>query len=859
MLARVIGIRVRRASMLALAIASGMAAGPACAGAVTVTIGRQSLATFNDYFHCSACTNTVLPYTLTTPGDMTQAPADGEVVRWRVVGACTGSTNCDHILRVLRFTGGQYTYEGSNDVFTVATCDRCAPLDGSDITISPPLPIAAGDYVGLTEGAANNADARVMVVSATGATYAIFAGYTADGSSASPVASGSNYEALFNADVVLDVPVVSAVAPSTGATAGGQRVTITGDHLAGASQVMFGTSPAIDFWQVSNTEITAVAPPHAAGAVDVTVTAPGGTSAPNGGDAFTFLSPAATGGAGGTAYVGTHDAQVWQYAVTGGGLLSPMSPASASGAGSAAVAISPDGRSVYVLDATPNNRVFQYDVGADGGLTPKPQPTVETGPIPTGIAVSPDGRSVYVADDGSTDGSAGITQYDVGPDGSLTPKVPALVASAPHPSGVAVNPDGHSVYVTSISNSVISQYDVGTGGLLTPKAPPTVSAAGDNARGIAVSPDGHSMYATNFGSSNVSEFDVDAAGHVTLKLPSYVAAGAGPWGIAISPDGRSVYVTDETAGDVAQYDVGATGQLTPKTPPTVPAGTKPNGVAVSPDGRSVYVADHDSGEVSQYDVAADGSLTPKAAQASVGSGLYPSGIALLPDQGPVAGFHATAGAAGSPTTFDASSSHDPDGAVTRFDWDFGDGSQAANGGATPAHTYAAPGSYTVTLTVTDGADCSTSFVFSGQTASCNGGPAARATQTVVVPAHTTATPPAKAIIALSSIQVARNGAFALTFTATPGLKGRAVLRSLRKVRVSRRSKVRRRVTLARRSFTVPPGGKVRLKLKLSAKGLRILKLNRRIRARVTITLTNAAGLSSTTTTIVTLKAPKPRH
>lgn len=49
--------------------------------------------------------------------------------------------------------------------------------------------------------------------------------------------------------------------------------------------------------------------------------------------------------------------------------------------------------------------------------------------------------------------------------------------------------------------------------------------------------------------------------------------------------------------------------------------------------------------------------------------------------------------------FDGSSSSDPDGSVASYAWDFGDGETGTT--ATPTHVYAAPGSYDVTLTVTD--------------------------------------------------------------------------------------------------------------------------------------------------------------
>jgi len=52
-------------------------------------------------------------------------------------------------------------------------------------------------------------------------------------------------------------------------------------------------------------------------------------------------------------------------------------------------------------------------------------------------------------------------------------------------------------------------------------------------------------------------------------------------------------------------------------------------------------------------------------------------------------------------TFDASGSDDSDGTIVSFDWDFGDGTLLPDGGPNQAHSYAAGGPYTVTVTVTD--------------------------------------------------------------------------------------------------------------------------------------------------------------
>jgi PKD repeat protein len=57
------------------------------------------------------------------------------------------------------------------------------------------------------------------------------------------------------------------------------------------------------------------------------------------------------------------------------------------------------------------------------------------------------------------------------------------------------------------------------------------------------------------------------------------------------------------------------------------------------------------------------------------------------------------GIAGSPIGFSSAGSSDPDGSITGYLWDFGDG--GTSGVANPSHTYSLPGDYTATLTVTD--------------------------------------------------------------------------------------------------------------------------------------------------------------
>jgi hypothetical protein len=98
-------------------------------------------------------------------------------------------------------------------------------------------------------------------------------------------------------------PTVTAVSPKSGSAAGGTLVKITGTALTGATAVMFGSAEA-HILANSNTSISVEAPAARVGAVNVTVTTAGGTSAITSKDRFSYL-PTVTGispnsGAGGT-------------------------------------------------------------------------------------------------------------------------------------------------------------------------------------------------------------------------------------------------------------------------------------------------------------------------------------------------------------------------------------------------------------------------------------------------------------------------------------------------------------------------------------------------------------------------------
>ncbi|MFF5211569.1 IPT/TIG domain-containing protein [Streptosporangium sp. NPDC000396] len=90
-------------------------------------------------------------------------------------------------------------------------------------------------------------------------------------------------------------PIVTSLAPDQGPVTGGNTVAVNGAHLSLASSVLFGGVPATPISVVNDNQLLVPAP-GGSGSVQVTVTTPGGTSAPNAGSVYTYVAvPIVTG------------------------------------------------------------------------------------------------------------------------------------------------------------------------------------------------------------------------------------------------------------------------------------------------------------------------------------------------------------------------------------------------------------------------------------------------------------------------------------------------------------------------------------------------------------------------------------
>jgi PKD repeat protein len=248
---------------------------------------------------------------------------------------------------------------------------------------------------------------------------------------------------------------------------------------------------------------------------------------------------------------------------------------------------------------------------------------------------------------------------------------------------------------------------------------------------------------------------------------------------------------------------------------------------------------------------------------------------------PKAVFTSTTAHVGEATQF-TSHSTDPNGAEGQpltATWNFGDGSPAATG-TTQSHSYAAAGTYQVTLTVTDKFGLKNSVTqpvtvsapqattpAPGGGGGGGGGSGTGSTSSTTTP--TTTTPSGKVgvlsyvvSLASSTLSVSKLGALVIKVNCSgqSSCTGSAVLRTASAVSASTGKGAHKTIlTLASGSFAIAGGQVKALTLHLTSKARSLLKRLHSLRAKVSIVAHDTSGAAHSTTLLVTLRLAKSHH
>ena len=271
------------------------------------------------------------------------------------------------------------------------------------------------------------------------------------------------------------------------------------------------------------------------------------------------------------------------------------------------VAVSPDGKHVYATGGT-DDAIARFTRNTTTGLL-TPNGCIEAPPIDKGCAsstpgldgadrvvISSDGLNVYVG--GRTDEAVVIfTRNTISgvltPAGCVKDNGSAATCAATSPTleeleGIALSPNGESLYALSNDDDAITMFTRGPGGALTdagcfddvslgnPCGTDANEAQGlDGANAVVVSPDNASVYVTSTVDDALVRFDRAAGGALTPRgciedAPQDRGCEQAAQGLdrpfgnpTVSPDGTRVYAAGGDDDAVNAFDRGANGTLTP--------------------------------------------------------------------------------------------------------------------------------------------------------------------------------------------------------------------------------------------------------------------------------------------------------
>lgn len=201
----------------------------------------------------------------------------------------------------------------------------------------------------------------------------------------------------------------------------------------------------------------------------------------------------------------------------------------------------------------------------------------------------------------------------------------------------------------------------------------------------------------------------DGSAHSSGSTSSHTYAAAGTYTItlkvtdnngATNTTSQSVSVVAANLPPSAGFTITGQSYLTVNV--NGGSSTDPDGTISTYDWNWGDGSAHGSGQTPSHTYTAAGTynITLLVTDNNGGTNSVSHSVTVVADVAPTASFSVT-NKTYLAVTVNGSASSDPDGTITGYDWNWGDGTAHGSGPTPGAHTYAANGTYTVTLTVTD--------------------------------------------------------------------------------------------------------------------------------------------------------------
>jgi DNA-binding beta-propeller fold protein YncE len=251
------------------------------------------------------------------------------------------------------------------------------------------------------------------------------------------------------------------------------------------------------------------------------------------------------------------------------------------------ILITPDGKTAYVLTLAEPAEIIPIAT-----TTNTPEKAIKVGMTAGGpyqMAITPDGKTLYVIS--WTNKGEGPSYVIPIATATNIPGKPVKIQNA-DTVGIMMNPDGKTAYAIGQSGSGTEIVPITTATNAPGKPASVASASG----AMAITPDGHILYLGYYGvdpgPSGVIPFAT-----ATSTPGRLIKIDGSAYAIAITPDGQTAYVSSEPLTKHKPPGcVGQTGEVTPISTatnmpgPPIRVGCYPYLLAITPDGKTAWVA-----------------------------------------------------------------------------------------------------------------------------------------------------------------------------------------------------------------------------------------------------------------------------